>query len=321
MPTKTRTVRRGPRPNTVRTEDGAVLEVPAGWALQPPGDAALTRRLKAGGPTWTVMEKRGRREMSQGVWAPAARVEAAQAGVARMRTAPDYERKLAAGRARSEREQVEYVREFTRQVLRFLGFHPRYEALARTLAELVAVHATPVGSGTVARTARIPVDQRAEAAVIAWMRHQTTAYDHMQIERVKGKRREVRRELAQRSRGILDRYRRGLDVAPGCPLGQVLEPAPATAPPAAPSPAAPRPKPTPSPRPAPLSKPAPILKPTPSVARPAQPTPAPQARAVTTETPTPTPAPTPQLSGRAASDALIPREPRGRTARDRTRRR
>jgi len=48
----------------------------------------------------------------------------------------------------------------------------------------VSQHATPVGSGTVARTERIPIQQRAESAVIAWMRHQTTAYDNMKIARV-----------------------------------------------------------------------------------------------------------------------------------------
>ena len=52
---------------------------------------------------------------------------------------------------------------------------------------------------TVTRTKRIPVEQRAEAAVIAWMRHQTTGYDGMVIPRVKGKRREIRRMLARRS--------------------------------------------------------------------------------------------------------------------------
>ena len=34
---------------TVRDSHGRVLEVPAGWALLPPGDAALTRRVKAAG--------------------------------------------------------------------------------------------------------------------------------------------------------------------------------------------------------------------------------------------------------------------------------
>jgi hypothetical protein len=74
----------------------------------------------------------------------------------------------------------------------------------------------------VARTKRIPVAQRAEAAVIAWMRHQTTAYESMKIERVKGKRREVRRMLAERSREVLERYRRGEPAADACPLRQAL---------------------------------------------------------------------------------------------------
>jgi len=83
----------------------------------------------------------------------------------------------------------------------------------------VTVHATPVGSGTVARTERIPVAERAESAVIAWMRHQTTAYDRMAIPRVKGMRREVRRELAMISRALLDAHRRDAPHAPAaCPL-------------------------------------------------------------------------------------------------------
>src|ERR1700734_3960702 len=79
--------------------------------------------------------------------------------------------------------------------------------------------ATPVGSG---RTKRIPVEQRAEAAVIAWMRHQTTAYDSMPIPRIKGKRREVRRMLARRSHELLDGYRRGEPVGEDCPLRKAL---------------------------------------------------------------------------------------------------
>jgi hypothetical protein len=66
------------------------------------------------------------------------------------------------------------------------------------------------------------VEQRAEAAVIAWMRHQTTAYDSMTIGRVKGKRREVRRMLAQRSKELLARYRRGEMNGEECPLARAL---------------------------------------------------------------------------------------------------
>ncbi len=94
---------------------------------------------------------------------------------------------------------------------------------AVALAEAVARHATPVGSGTVARTERIPVEQRAEAAVIAWLRHETTGYDGMKTARVKGRRREVRRRLAERSRELLEGYRRGETPSPHCPLGAVFE--------------------------------------------------------------------------------------------------
>ena len=60
----------GPTPSTVRTGNGDVLPTPAGWILLPPGDAALTRRVKAAGEHWVVQEKKGRKVFSRGVWAP-----------------------------------------------------------------------------------------------------------------------------------------------------------------------------------------------------------------------------------------------------------
>lgn len=216
----------GPRPNTVRTASGEVVAIPEGWAHLAPGDALLTRRVKAGGPSWTVSELVRNKRMSRGVWAPAERIEAAKRSVTSTRAAPEYTRQLEAGRARRARAEADYVREFGRQVEAFLAFHGSHAALARTLAERVAEHATPVGSGTVARTRRIPVERRAEAAVIAWLRHQTTAYDAMHIPRVAGARHEVRRMLAERSRALLDRYRRGLPSEPGCPLVAALAGAP-----------------------------------------------------------------------------------------------
>jgi Uncharacterized conserved protein (DUF2293) len=123
---------------------------------------------------------------------------------------------------RREKAQAEYVEDFLGAVVTFLGFHANYADLADRLACAVTDHATPVGSGTVARTKRIPVEQRAEAAVIAWMRHQTTGYDGMVIPRVRGKRREVRRMLARRSQDLLEGYRRGTPVPQGCPLRLAL---------------------------------------------------------------------------------------------------
>ncbi len=135
------------------------------------------------------------------------------------RSTDAYAKRREGDAARRERAQAEYVREFSGELLGFLRFAPRWRALAVALATKVTEHATPVGSGTVARTERIPVAQRAEAAVIAWMRHQTTAYDRMAIPRVKGKRREVRGELAEISRAILDLHRMDrAHAAPACPL-------------------------------------------------------------------------------------------------------
>jgi uncharacterized protein with GYD domain len=62
----------GPSRTTVRAADGRVLTVPEGWVLLPPGDAALTRGVKAAGEHWAVQERKGRKVFSRGVWAPAA---------------------------------------------------------------------------------------------------------------------------------------------------------------------------------------------------------------------------------------------------------
>jgi hypothetical protein len=223
MTDETLIARPGPTARTVRTADGRVLTVPDGWDLLPPGDPGATRRVKAAGPSWTVQEQRGRKVFSRGVWAPAATIVAVRAELDAERADPAYARKRDADARRREKAQAEYVGDFTAAVRDYLRFAPLYADLADRLAAAVAAHATPVGSGTVARTKRIPVEQRAEAAVIAWLRHQTTAYDDMHVARVKGARREVRRKLAAGSKALLDRYRRGEPVPPtGCPLERGL---------------------------------------------------------------------------------------------------
>jgi hypothetical protein len=194
-------------PRQVRAPDGRVLVVPTEWSCLAPGDAGLTRRVKAAGPSWTVVEKVGRKTFSKGVWAPAENIAAAKAALDAERATPAFAKKRAASVKRREAEQAQYVEDFEGAVKRFLRFTPTFSALEATLAQKVTVHATPVGSGTVARTERIPLEQRAESAVIAWMRHQTTAYDSMKVARVKGARRDVRRQLAEVSRVVLDLHR------------------------------------------------------------------------------------------------------------------
>lgn len=212
----------GPTPNTVCTSDGQIQAVPDGWILLAPGDAALTRRVKAAGDHWVVQEKKGRKVFSRGVWAPAATVERIREGLEAERSTDRYAKRKVADARRRESVQAEYVEDFTGAILTFLAFHSNHTDLARRLAQAVADHATPVGSGTVARTKRIPIEKRAEAAVIAWMRHRTTAYDSLAIPRIKGKRREVRRILAQRSQELLARYRREAAVGEDCLLKKAL---------------------------------------------------------------------------------------------------
>src|SRR5262249_36624622 len=157
-----------------------------------------------------------------GGWGPGRLIVRLLAELGAERSTEGYARRKEADARRRDKAQAEYVEDFFGAVRAFLAFHPTYADLAGRLARAVTDHATPVGSGTVARTKRIPVERRAEAAVIAWMRHQTTGYDGMAIPRVKGKRREVRRMLARRSQELLARYRRGEPVPEGCPLRRAL---------------------------------------------------------------------------------------------------
>jgi hypothetical protein len=179
--------------------------------------------VKQAGPSWSVIEQRGRKAFSKGLWAASETIEGAKRALESERSTPQYAKKRASASARREQHQAAYVVSFEVEVLAFLRFAPRFEALARAVARRVTEHATPVGSGTVARTERIPVERRAESAVIAWLRHQTTTYDRMAIPRVKGARREVRRELATLSRAVLDLHRRdAAHAAPACPLCAAL---------------------------------------------------------------------------------------------------
>ena len=207
-----------------KTPQGQTVSPPSGWTCLAPGDAGLTRRVKAAGPSWQVLEKRRNKSFSHGLWAPAETIARSRAELDAERATPAYARKRVADVKRREQKQELYVGEFALAVLQFLDFAPAYAELALRVADRVAAHATPVGSGTVARTERIPVEERAAAAIIAWMRHQTTAYDSMKIARVKGKRRDVRRKLAEISRAVLQRHRDGARHADaGCPLCEALQ--------------------------------------------------------------------------------------------------
>ena len=205
------------------SKDGRFVDMPEGWEFVPSGDPALTRRLKAAASDyWVVKRKVGCKEFGIGLCVPKGLATDIAEQLKAERETPEYQKKLEAGRQRREKEQKEYQEDFEQAVLAFLGFHERYRDLAERLAKVVTEFTTPVGSGTVARTQRIPIEERARAAVIAWMRHNTTDYDHRYIPRVVGRRREVRRDIAQESLAMLKDYRKGNDVPDDCPLQRAL---------------------------------------------------------------------------------------------------
>lgn len=219
-----------PDPRFVRGPDGKVTRPPEGWVLVKPGDAALTRRLKTMGPSWTVQEKKGRKTFSKGLWVPGENVAKVKRALESERATPAYAKKRAADTARRAREHEAYVRSFERATLAWLGFSDAYADVAGRVAKAITAHATPVGSGTVARTRRLELDEKVERAVIAWMRHQTTVYDKLVIPRVKGMRHEVRRKLARESRRVLDMHRGDRRCDPAtCPLCLAVAPKAASA--------------------------------------------------------------------------------------------
>lgn len=203
-------------------EQGEILVPPLSWAFLPAGDAGVTRKVTSKGTYWRVEIKMGRRTISRGIWAPAATIALAQEDVKEIRLTEGYKKKRTSDLIRREKNQEQYDAEFCQAVEEYLNFHDRYKVLAKKLARAVTIHAIPVGSGTVARTQMIPIEERAAHAVIAWMRHQTTAYDNLKIAGIKGERRSVRRTLAQQSVALLANYREGRSIATDCPLQKAM---------------------------------------------------------------------------------------------------
>src|SRR5438309_7446880 len=102
----------GPTPNTVRAADGSVLTAPVDWILLPPGDAALTRRVKAAGDHWVVAERKGRKVFSRGIWTAATTIERIRADLEAERSTESFTKKKAADARRREKTQAEYVEDF-----------------------------------------------------------------------------------------------------------------------------------------------------------------------------------------------------------------
>lgn len=199
------------------------LALPEGWCFVPSGDPALTRRLKQTAEYWVVVRKRRNRKEGVGLCVPAPVFESVNARLLTERATEDPVMKQAAALRRRQHKQDKDTIEFRDAVRLYLNFHQHWKSLEAQLADAVTQHAIPIGSGTVARTRTIPIQERAEAAVIAWMRHNTSKYDEMYIPHMKGKRREVRHDINSISRDILRHYRTEPDFNnAACPLAIAL---------------------------------------------------------------------------------------------------
>ena len=219
MPLETRSFLISKSDQRLKDKAGNIYSVPCDWENLPAGDASVTRKLKSLGPTWTVQEKKGRKSFSHGVWAAKDQIEQAKTLVEAQRADPKHQKKLLQAKVRRDAEQDIFASDFEQMIINFLNFDKQYQALATELAGLVKAHAVPVGSGTVARSSTVSLEDKAALAVMAWMRHQTSDYDSTVVPRIKGARRELRRKIAQRSERILAKYRRAEAIDnKTCPL-------------------------------------------------------------------------------------------------------
>ena len=104
----------GPTPNTARAADGKIF--------LPPGDAAMTRRVKDAGDHWVVHEKKVRKIFSRGVWAAMATIERIRDDLESKRATEGFAKKREADARRRDKAQAEYVEDFHGAVVVFLGF-------------------------------------------------------------------------------------------------------------------------------------------------------------------------------------------------------
>ena len=89
MPLQNRIVRPGFKIGTVITEEKDVLTPPSNWAFLPAGDGPLTRNVKMRGICWQVQVKRGRRNISKGIWVKEEYILAAKDELEAKRATPE----------------------------------------------------------------------------------------------------------------------------------------------------------------------------------------------------------------------------------------
>ena len=158
-------------------EPGSV-EIPQAWEFLPTGDAFVTRTVKAAGTYWLAWQPRSRNRRHRrllGLWAPAEAIRVAQQRAVETATKRTVTR-AASARSRARAEE-RYQQELRAAILDFLDFGHAHAELAETIAAETAAHAAVVSSGRVARTRKLPLEERAALAARAHIRHRYTSYE------------------------------------------------------------------------------------------------------------------------------------------------
>jgi hypothetical protein len=110
-------------PRVFVAPDGRKVSPPADWACLPPGDAMITRRVKQAGPSWAIVEKKGRKVFSKGVWAPRATIEQVKAGANAERSTEAYAKKRSADVERRAKTEAAYAESFETRSPGISAFH------------------------------------------------------------------------------------------------------------------------------------------------------------------------------------------------------
>lgn len=155
------------------------IPVPEGWDLLQAGDPLLTRRVKGRGKWWEYCRayKTKSYDLTLGIFAPVEIIQEECKKVAFERTTESYKQRLQKSRKTRRKKEAQYTDEFKKACFQFLNFAPEYEGLAWTIAEEAAALASEVGSGRVGRTSTLTLEEKAELATRAFIRHNFTNYD------------------------------------------------------------------------------------------------------------------------------------------------
>ncbi len=163
--------------------DHGEIEIPDHWDFLRSGNAFVTRTVKASGIYWVSWKPRNRNRRHRrriGLWAPRDAIADALGQAAATAESRTVQRQQSA-RSR-ERAEGRYLEELSEAVLKFLSFDPAHADLAKDIASRTAERAAVVGSGRVGRTRLLSIEERAELAARAHIRHHHTDYEDELIE-------------------------------------------------------------------------------------------------------------------------------------------